>query len=167
MPDPARWLNEHLQDWSDLPNKEKRAIRDFPVLWAVFELRATGRYGNRPDANPNRICEAVAELDQLPDQQQLIPPREHFSKRYFHDQEPTPAWVHLEVGNGFADAVKTGLIDHDADIRSIFLALLLVTNRLRNNYLHGAKAQYGFLGQYENFRHANNILMIANKLWDH
>ena len=40
-----------------------------------------------------------------------------------------------------------------------------MANRLRNNFLHGEKARYGFRGQYDNFRHANNVLVAALELW--
>lgn len=166
MTDPARWLAVEIPEWTALERKERRAIRDFPVLWALFELHATGQNGQHPNATPQRICDAVAGLAEAPALRGE--PRQataHFAGRYFVDGQPTEAWLHLRVEPRFCERVRHGLIAQGADDLEVITALLLVINRLRNNFLHGEKARNGFRDQYENFRHANNVLVKAIGLW--
>ena len=166
MTDPARWLYSHVPEWSELEMRERRAIRDFPVLWALFELHATGQNGQRPNATPQRICAAVAQLAEPPVVLgELGSARIHFAERYFANGLPTPAWQSLNMNDEFAHRVRNGLVDQGADDSEVLVALLLVINRLRNNFLHGEKARYGFRDQYANFRHSNNVLMTAIELW--
>lgn len=166
MTDPARWLAVEVPEWTELERREKRAIRDFPVLWALFELHATGQGGRSPNATPERICEAVERLPEPPAlRTELSRARDHFANRYFLRGQPTHAWRQLRVRNDLNARIRHGLIDMQADAREVFAALLLVVNRLRNNYLHGEKARYGFRDQYENFRHANNVLVAAIDTW--
>lgn len=166
MTDPARWLSAEIPEWRELDRREKRSIRDLPVLWALFELHATGQNGRDPNASPDQICNAVAQLAAPPElSRELRSARAHFAYRYFADGHPTQAWHHLRIIRRFHDQVSHGLLAEDADERQVFTALLLVVNRLRNNFLHGEKARYGFRGQYENFRHANNVLVAALELW--
>lgn len=166
MADPARWLNENFAGWNNLTVHEKRAIRDFPVLWSFFELRATGRNGQRPDASPRRICQAVegleTELNSVVFQQAKV----YFSNRYFHEGNPTHAYHQLRVHQDFQDRVRAALLHDNVDARVVLIGLLLVVNRLRNNFLHGEKAAYAFADQLDNFRHANAVLMSAIPLWD-
>lgn len=166
MSDPGKWLQANVPEWPQLEIKERRAIRDFPVLWALFELHATGQNGQRPDATPQRICDAVAQLAAPPAiLRELASARLHFSRRYFANGHPTQAWQFLNVNGHYAGRVQTGLAVQGAESRQVLVALLLVINRLRNNYLHGEKARYGFHDQYLNFRHANNVLMEVINLW--
>ena len=151
------------------PNLKSKRDGPFAIsrfLWALFELHATGQNGQRPDATPQRICDAVAQLVAPPAiLRELASARLHFSRRYFANGHPTQAWQFLNVNGHYAGRVQTGLAVQDADSRQVLVALLLVINRLRNNYLHGEKARYGFHDQYLNFRHANNVLMEVINLW--
>ncbi len=166
MTDTARWLTAEIREWAELERKEKRVIRDFPVLWALFELHATGQNGQRPNADPAQICDAVAHLAEPPALRgELGSARAHFADRYFVRGRPTQAWRHLQVAARYRRQVRHGLVAEDANDWEVVTALLLVVNRLRNNFLHGEKARYGFRDQYENFRHANNVLVAALDLW--
>jgi hypothetical protein len=162
--DPARWLLQEIPGWRDLDNRERKAIRDFPVLWSFFELHATGQNGY-PNANPPRICNAVKQLHAVDNHPVIDSARYHFGERYFGGPNAIHAWLALGVGPDYVETVQFGLRDAAANNRHKLLAVLLVTNRLRNNYLHGEKASYGFRGQYQNFRHANSVLMHSIGLW--
>jgi len=164
MPDPAHWLLKKVPGWRELERRERKAIRDFPVLWSFFELH-TAEIGRHPNATPSRICNAVTELAAVPDTPVINRARAYFASRYFEDHSGETAWSSLRVGEDYVGRVRYGLLDEAADRRSRLLALLLVINRLRNNYLHGEKAAYGFSDQYCNFRHANDVLMFAIELW--
>ncbi|HEX8678690.1 MAG TPA: hypothetical protein VF683_01920, partial [Chthoniobacterales bacterium] len=55
----------------------------------------------------------------------------------------------------------SGARDGDADVLK---TLLLIILRLRNNLFHGVKWQYLLYDQFENFTHANAVLMPAIEL---
>lgn len=165
MADPARWLNQNFAGWSNLTAQEKRAIRDFPVLWSIFELRATGRNGQRPNATPQRICQAVDGLEADPTSEVFRQAKIYFANRYYHAGQPTYAFNHLQVHQDYRNRVRDALLDENAGANVVLIGLLLVINRLRNNFLHGEKAAYAFSGQLNNFRYANAVLMSAIPLW--
>ena len=166
MIDPETWLNKNFKGWESLLSKEKKAIRDFPILWSIFELRATGQRGRPPNANPLRICEAIESLNVTIDVEILEKSKRHFSNRYFEADQPSNAYRALRVRSEYYDSVKIALLCNDVEAKQLLLGLLLIVNRLRNNFLHGKKAEYAFAGQFENFSHANNILMYSISLWD-
>jgi hypothetical protein len=165
MADPSRWLNENFVGWNSLTTQEKKAIRDFPVIWSIFELRATGQNGARPNATPQQICNAVENLEADLDLGALQQARDHFSGRYFNEGNPTSAYSQLRVHQAYQADVEAALLDGNAQAQTVFLGLLLVANRLRNNFLHGEKAAYSFANQLENLKHANNVLIYAIPLW--
>jgi len=111
MTDPARWLNQNFDGWSNLTVQEKRAIRDFPVLWSIFELRATGRNGQRPDATPHRISQAVHDLEVEPISEVFQLAKTYFSNRYFHAGNPTHAFNQLRVTGDCQGRVRHALLD--------------------------------------------------------
>ncbi|MEX2520555.1 MAG: hypothetical protein WD969_14630 [Paracoccaceae bacterium] len=152
--------------WKELKTEEKEEILYFPVLWSIFELRATGRNGQQPNANPRAICKAVADLPApLVLNDELLDARKYFAGWYFDNGTETTAWTALRVDSAFKARVKCGLSAKEVDDRKILTALLLVVNRLRNNLLHGTKARYGFIGQYKNFHHASKVLNGAIMFW--
>ncbi len=164
MPDPARWLNAKIPGWRNLEVKEKKAIRDFAVLWSFFELNSTWRYG-RPNATPENIIRAVNDLEQVPTNNHSETARAYFAERYLIGNGYTEHWYHLRVRAEFVETVRHGLAGENRTNRDTLLALLLVANRLRNNFLHGEKASYNFADQYDNFTKANSVLIYALELW--
>lgn len=59
---------------------------------------------------------------------------------------------------GLFEEVLSEARDGGADVLK---ALLLIILRLRNNLFHGVKWQYFLQDQFENFSHANGVLMPA------
>jgi hypothetical protein len=164
MPDPARGLNANVPGWRGLQPSEKKAIRDFAVLWSFFELNSTWRYG-RPDASPRNIARAVGDLAHDPNIDRFELARVYFAARYIDGEDYTQHWNHLRIHPEYVARARLGLVGEDRNSRDTFLALLLIANRLRNNFLHGEKARYNFAGQYNNFTHANTLLIYALELW--
>lgn len=164
MPDPSRWLNANIAGWRALEGSEKKAIRDFAILWSFFELNATWQYG-RPNANPRNIARAVDDLPQDPDITRLEPARNHFAARYIDGDHFTHHWGYLRLDEQYVERTRLGLAGAARTSRDTFLALLLIANRLRNNFFHGEKAQFNFAGQLNNFTHANALLIYALELW--
>jgi hypothetical protein len=165
----SKWLAANLiengNSWSNLSKSEKIAIRDFPVLWAMFESRILDDRG-RPNASPVYISNAVRDLGEFDLGGKVRDASRYFHNRYSQNNFINVHWDGLSVmGENNQMAVKDGLGAEDNNPRACLLAVLLVINRLRNNFLHGAKARYAFSGQYENFKHANNTLMDTIPFW--
>jgi hypothetical protein len=164
MSDPARYFNDRIPGWRGLKSKEKKAIRDFAVLWSFFELNSTSQYG-RPNANPHNIALAVRDQEQELTLNRFDSARAYFADRYINGNGYTEHFYHLRVGTECVERVRNGLVGDNRTDRDTFLAVLLIANRLRNNFMHGEKAKYDFVGQYDNFTQANNVLMYALELW--
>jgi hypothetical protein len=158
---PELWLDANYSEWARLSLAEKTAIRDFPVLWAIFELAAT-----EAEANPDTIRQAVYELAAVPASSDLEGCLSYFRNRYYHGGHPTQHHSYLRMKpKHWATYVQPVLADEESDPRRVLLALLLIVHRLRNNFLHGEKMRYGFSDQLDNFRNANRTLLAAIPLW--
>ncbi|MER8491714.1 hypothetical protein NKH53_26210 [Mesorhizobium australicum] len=155
------WLSNNAIGWSNLTRAEKIAIRDFPVLWALFEHSATAK-----DANVGSIVAAVNGLASNPEAVTFTEALSYYQDRYYQGgHETQPYFNSLRLGAAWLPYVKPVFDGQVVDARGSLIALLLIIHRLRNNYLHGEKADYGFAGQLDNFRHANRCLMAAIPFW--
>jgi hypothetical protein len=160
MPDPSRWLNDRFEGWRRLTPSEKKAVRDFPVLWAHFELYATNAR-----ASPVRIINAVNNLLEVPNLPAVTAANNYFADRYFDDGHQTDHYRHLRLSDITQQIVHPVLLGHNLGNSEALKSALLITNRFRNNFLHGEKAKYGFYDQLQNFQHANAVLMVSIPLW--
>lgn len=162
---PQRWLRRSVPGFNDLSAEERAAIRDFSLLWSLFEGTVL-----HTRANADRIVEAVSQLRDA-GRLQLEPfdaPIGHFRARYFDGQNFTPAFdQHLHFRNGdnrpLAKAFVSGQTNDEAEI---IAGLLIIVYRLRNNLFHGIKWAYGIRDQLDNFRHANESLMAVMDLYE-
>jgi hypothetical protein len=160
MTEPIDWLRT-TQGLDALEPKEINAIRDFTLLWGLFEGRAMDTEGSQP--------KLVAAVDRMPVPQPLLPEMAEaiafWRNRYWELGEPTPAFTALNFRlnpyRALVIEVLSGARDGDADVLK---ALLLIILRLRNNLFHGVKWQYLLYDQFENFTHANAVLMPAIEL---
>lgn len=163
--EPVEWLRGAVPGFDELSEAERTAIRDFSLLWSLFEGTVLATR-----ANAGRIMEAVNGLREA-DRLQLEPFEDaigHFRGRYYDGQNFTPAFdQHLHFRNGdnrpLAEAFVCGQTEDEAEILS---GLLIVIYRLRNNLFHGMKWVYGIRDQLDNFRHANESLMAVMDLYE-
>jgi hypothetical protein len=159
---PSKWLNTNYLEWQQLSRAEKIAIRDFPVLWAIFELKATNRW-----ASPPTIIQAVDAIGDLQITRPVSLAFDYFGNRYLFANDADYHRDHLGLRKcDWDQVVKPAFLEQNVDAKEKLKTLLLIANRLRNNFLHGTKVTYNFSGQLDNFRHANNTLMYAIALWD-
>lgn len=171
MANVGRWLNENNADWAQLTTSEKREIRDFPILWAYFELRATNR-----QAGNDTIIEAVGLLRDYSEPQSVSAATAYFTARYLGQGEARARREALNLNHlartivdPFLNGEYEGEGEGEGEEQRLALlrlkACLLIIYRLRNNFLHGEKAVYGYSGQLENFRVSNRVLMSVIPLW--
>ena len=157
---PMEWLLK-TQGVNSLSPKDFDAVRDFTLLWGLFEGRAMANRGSQ-----NELAAAVDRMilpDCLP--MELEQALAFWRDRYWHGSEPSGPFVALGFSmNPHREAtmqVLSGTID---DASNAMKALLQITMRLRNNLFHGVKWQYHLYDQLQNFTHANAVLMAATEL---
>lgn len=159
-----RWLRQMVPGFDRLSTAERVAVRDFSLLWSLFEGTVLGT-----SASANSIVGAVSALrDQgRLDLRSFRRSIEHFRQRYYDGQNLTPAFEHLNLRGGdrrpLVEAFVTGRANSEAEILA---GLLIIVYRLRNNLFHGIKWAYGIRGQLENFRRANDTLMAVMELYE-
>jgi hypothetical protein len=155
--EPTRWLKRTAPGFDQLSTQERQAIKDFSLLWSLYEGTVLNAGGNA-----DKIIHAVHSLKSQ-SKLTLEPFRAaslYFSDRYYDGADFTPEFdgLHLRASDhrALVEKVIRGQSTDDAEILS---AILIIVLRLRNNLFHGIKWSYGIRGQLENFRNANNVLM--------
>lgn len=157
---PGLWMNSRIAAYANLSTPEKRAIRDFALLWSFFEEQWLGKRGDVPRIKLE-VSTRVAANALLP---QFSAALEYFQHRYFAAGAPTQRFHGLRVSTADRQYVLDVLSGQTSDPHRVLSVLLIITYRLRNNFFHGEKAADGFQGQLDNFRHANRILMLTMEL---
>lgn len=159
---PIDWLQGNAPGFCDLSGDERDAIMQFSLLWSLFEAKALNTHGNA------RSILAVAKLwanQGLLANDLFNPELAYFQNRYCADGDFTYHFDHLNLRRADQpDLVKRVLKNEAADFAEIAAALLIIVYRFRNNLLHGVKWAYEIRGQFENFSHANAVLMQAIEL---
>lgn len=158
-----QWLLERVPGWDGLQDEEKRALREFPILWSYFEAWVT---------HPNTAnAQSIApQIDLLPAEllQRLEATESaynHYRNRYFPEGQETDIFNTVGLTGNAKAFVRHTLLDEGSEPRQKLKAVLYIINRLRNNFLHGSKALYNFQDQLDNFNHANATLMEVLPLW--
>lgn len=156
------WLQEKAPGFRDLTGDERSAIMHFSLLWSLFEARALDTHGNA------KTILAVAEQwanTGLLTNESFNPELAYFRNRYYVNGGFTCHFDSLNFGGADKqDLVKRVLKNGAADLAEVAAALLIIVYRFRNNFFHGVKWAYEIHGQFENFSHANSVLMQAIEL---
>ena len=160
--DPAAWLEKTAPGYDLLSDPERKAMKDFSLLWTLYEgtvLHASGNAGAIVGAVDHLKSSGRLSLDPF------RPAIEHFSGRYFDGTDMTDAFrgLHLRP-NDRRELVENVLRGQSSDEAEILTALLIIVFRLRNNLFHGIKWSYGIKDQLENFTNANAVLMAAMEM---
>ena len=157
MTAPMAWLVA-TKGVHGLENYEFDAIRDFALLWSLFEGTAMGTRGSQ-----NEVVAAVGRMP-APDP---LPPAfaaalTFWRERYWEDGAPSASFDALQFAdNQHRSATLAVLSVKTDDPIEVTKALLQIAMRLRNNLFHGVKWQYRLQDQFGNFSHANAVLMAA------
>ena len=156
------WLEIHAPGYDRLSHEERTEIKDFALLWSLFESRVLNE-----NASTVRILDAVTLL-RTQNRLNIDPfaaPIAYFFARYYDGENFTPYFAGLQLrNNDQPELVKQVLSKQVVDDASTLATLLIIIYRLRNNLLHGHKWSYEIRGQRPNFENANAVLMayIAN-----
>ena len=154
--DPTIWLRNAVAGFASLTPAERRAIRDFTLLWSLFEARLTNTSASIPT-----ITAAMERLEaaDLLDLAALARPLAYFRDRYAPKGGILPRFEALRLNGQGRPVVERVLCDEPAEPAEIATGLMIIVYRLRNNLFHGNKWNDGIYDQRENFRSANQILM--------
>jgi hypothetical protein len=140
---------------------ERGAIRDFSLLWSLYEGTVLDASGSARTIVRN--VNALKERGRL-SLDPIREPIEHFLWRYFDGTELTHAFGMLNLRqNDQPDLVERVVRRQSQDEAEILSAILIIVLRLRNNLFHGMKWAYGIgiRDQLKNFRSANQVLMAV------
>lgn len=158
--EPVEWLERTVPGFDNLSEEERAAIRDFAMLWSLFEGTVLGAQGSAQS-----LVDFVDTLQAhgAVDVTDLAPAIAHFRGRYYSNGAFTPAFdqhLHFRANDQrpIAEAFVSGAAN---DAPDMLKGLLIIVYRLRNNLFHGLKWAYNIEGQLDNFRHANDTLMAA------
>ncbi len=153
------WLRARAPGYDDLTEDEREALKTFLFLWSLFEANALAEQGG-----PASIIIAARRLSV---RHGGLPPNvgaalAYFRDRYIGEGAPNDRFAALNFRDRdrrpLVEEVLTGRREAPDDQAA---AVFLIVYRLRNNLFHGAKWAYGMAGQYDNFHHANQVLMEA------
>ena len=153
--DATEWLEKFEPTFASLPIAERDAIKDFALLWSLFEGTVLNYKGSAGE-----IIKAVRSLRA----QKGLPLASfnsamvHFRRRYHDGVDFTPEFHALRFRR--PDRTAKGFVSNTTtDEADILAGLLIIIFRLRNNLFHETKWSYSISGQFDNFRHANSVLM--------
>lgn len=156
MSAPMAWLT--ASHGLELTDVEIDAIRDFTLIWGLFEGKTMDTRGSQ-----DRLAAAVERMGlSAPLPAAFHETLAFWRERYWYAGDPTHAFWDLKFSdNPHLENVRSVLSGANDAPRNVATAMLQIAMRLRNNLFHGAKWRYGISGQLENFNHANAILMDA------
>jgi hypothetical protein len=156
---PLTWLENSQPGFADFGDEERSAIRDFTLLWSLYEgtiLKTSG--SARAITSDVKSLREIGRLSLDPIAVQI----EHFLSRYFDGGELTDAYGMLNLrSNDQPDLVERVVRRQSRDEGEILSAILIIVLRLRNNLFHGIKWVYGIRDQLKNFQNANRVLMAV------
>ena len=153
------WLIHNAPGYDELSEEEKRAIRDFSLLWSLFEAQVLNN-----SASANSIRAKVIDWDSrgLLKKDDFEKFKEYFTQRYVDNKNLNFRFQHLHLRNNDNPALVEKVLKDETDmISEIATGLLIIVLRYRNNSFHGFKWAYGFKEQFDNFRIASELLICA------
>ena len=154
---PNEWLLSKPYGYADLTDLEREAIMHFSLLWGLFEGVAL-RYAASPK-NIRRLVERWAHQGRL-NKKDFAESFAYFAQRYFVNGNPTHHFAGLNLrNNDLPDLMEAVLKGENTNLIDEITVLLMIVYRLRNNLFHGLKWDYGIRDQFDNFIHANVVLM--------
>ena len=160
--DPINWLKKVEPGFNQLSDEEQNAIRDFSLLWSLFE----GKILNT-NANAKTLIKSVnvlkdnGKLTLKPFAEAI----QYFSSRYYNGVALTPEFQGLNLRQSdHISIVEKVVKGHSTDEAETLSAILIIVLRLRNNLFHGIKWSYRIRGQLENFTNASNVIMSVMTL---
>lgn len=164
-----QWLKQHQVGYADLDEEDRSAIREFSLIWSVFEMQVL--LGDaRVDAMINYIDELVKTLDEDSKALLVAPFIPHLT--YFRDQ-----FVDTEQSstNQVFDKIRFERIEHKELVSHVLIklshdtpelvkALFIIVHCLRDSLFRGLKWRRCSKKQRDDLYHAAKVLMKATDM---
>ena len=159
--DELDWIMNFFNNSSDLKSEGIDRVRNFSLLWNLFE-----KYACKKNANVDSISKAVNNISA----KETITPElitrhiDYFSTRYLNqDKSANIIFEKLKFRSNHSDQdIKQKIIatlrKSELDPNENLKALLFILYRFRNNLFHGEKNVIKLYEQVENFIVANDLL---------
>lgn len=151
-----QWLKDKAPGFAQLPEDDLSQIRDFTLLWSLFEARILECQGStRKIRDTVGAWQEAETLDAAAFSTELA----YFRQRYFRDGCFTQFFNGLKLRrNDNHDLVESVISGNSNTPQDCVTVILIIVLRFRNNLFHGIKWQYKLADQHDNFAHANSIL---------
>jgi hypothetical protein len=155
---PIEWLGRRSPGFAQLTPAERDEFSHFVFVWSYVEAVVFNR---RTTADKIKTHAEQWEQAGAIQAGEFAEGADYFRYRYVENGEFTQHYPSLRVSPTDKPIVESVLKSEAMGDGDTVAALLLIVHRLRNNLFHGNKWEYELLGQLDNFRHANLILMRA------
>ncbi len=145
------WIN--LKFNVNFQEDELINIKDFSLLWNVFESKVCGNHFSIPVVD---LCLAANNL-QMEDFIRFLT---YFQQRYIENGAINARYPFLNFQpNNREPFVRDVLLGNLVGTNERILAMIIIVYRFRNNLFHGVKQMHLINEQRENFEIANDFLM--------
>jgi hypothetical protein len=163
IPNELEWIGSFLSLGRKLSGADIESVRNFSLLWNLFE----GLVCNK-NASVIALENAVSDMQKrrklkIDDYDKFL---KYFANRYIENGETNRRFRMLNLPRGDKrELVKAVLIGNETAPEKVLLAILIIVYRYRNNLFHGEKAIRDLPNQIDNFRNANQLLMVFMEKW--
>jgi hypothetical protein len=152
--DVTDWINSKLG--SALDDKAIKSIKDFSLVWNIFEDRACDNNASLPALERfiDRNSGFLVAADEI-----ITNTYEYFKKKYVDKDRINLKFTFLNLNRSDNPAfVESTLLAENPSLKDKALASLIIISRYRNNLYHALKDMTQIHEQKENFRIANRFL---------
>ncbi len=161
-----QWLGQHQLGYAGLDQDDRTAIREFALLWAIFESQAL--FG---DGSIEAMMSYVDEIARIAESDQrvlmtapFIPHIAYFREHYVDDARGVTNGA-FETLN-FKDEEQKKLVRHalvklNEETPELVKALLIIVHQLRVRLFQGLKWHRTCEKQRDDLYHASKVLMKA------
>lgn len=163
IPNELEWISSYLSFERKITENDIESVRNFSLLWNLFE----GLICNK-NASISALENAVSDLHdrdrlKIDDYDKFL---KYFTKRYIENGETSHRFDRLNLRHGDKpELVAAVLKGNETTPKKVLLAILIIVYRYRNNLFHGEKSIYDLPNQIDNFRNANQLLMVFMEKW--
>ena len=152
--DVTDWINSKLG--SALDEKAIKSIKDFSLVWNIFEDRACDNNASLPALERfiDRNSGFLVAADEI-----ITNTYEYFKKKYVDKDRINLKFTFLNLSKSDNPAyVESTLLAENPSLKDRALTSLIIISRYRNNLYHALKDMTQIHEQKENFRIANRFL---------
>ncbi|MDH3662546.1 MAG: hypothetical protein OEU92_21380, partial [Alphaproteobacteria bacterium] len=144
-----QWLNQHQIGYADLDGNDRDAIREFALLWAIFEHQALFGDG-RIEAMLDYVDEFAKEAEA--DSRRLLtapftPHLAHFREQFVNTEHTSTNAAFDKMNfqsSNHEDLVRHVLIKLNDETPELVKALLIIVHRLRDGLFRSLKWHHWF-----------------------